>query len=112
MYVFNMNKLFHKTPVELPKQPNPRKKRKSLLHAIVGGWYVNKLVQKLQPLQKRRLRKKSQKSLDEIQRILTEANQYWNDWKFHIHWNKLEWVNPRSRDERKNKFCLSSKKYL
>ena len=27
---------------------------------------------------------------------LYEANQWWNDWKFQLHWNKLEWVNPRS----------------
>ena len=27
--------------------------------------------------------------------------QSWNYWKFQIHWNKLEWVNPRSRDEQK-----------
>ena len=27
-----------------------------------------------------------------------------------IHWNKLEWVNPRSRDERNNPFCVSLKK--
>ena len=32
-------------------------------------------------------------------RKLTEANQSWCDWKFHIPWNKLEWVNPGSRDE-------------
>ena len=24
-------------------------------------------------------------------------NQNWNDWKFQIYWNKLEWVNTRSR---------------
>ena len=34
---------------------------------------------------------------------------YWNDWKFHIHWSKLECVNTRSSDEQKNPFCVSSK---
>ena len=29
-------------------------------------------------------------------------------WKFQIHWNKLKWVNTRSREERKNLFCVSS----
>ena len=38
--------------------------------------------------------------------ILTEANQAWCGWKFQIHWNELAWVNPRSRDERKNPFCV------
>ena len=51
--------------------------------------------------------KKSQKKGDEKKIKLHEANQSWNAWKFKIHWNKLEWVNPRSRDKRKNHFvCL------
>ena len=25
-----------------------------------------------------------------------EANKWWNDWKFQLHWNNTEWVNPRS----------------
>ena len=35
-------------------------------------------------------------------------NQSWNDWKFTIHWNKLEWVHTRSRIEGNNSFCVSS----
>ena len=54
IYVFNMGKLFQKILVELPKQPIPKKKSQSLLHAIGGGWYVEKLDQKLQPLKKRK----------------------------------------------------------
>ena len=38
-------------------------------------------------------------------RILTEENQEWCDWKFQIHWHKLEWVNPMSCDEI-NKYIL------
>ena len=38
-------------------------------------------------------------------------NQSSNDWKFQIHWNKLEWVNPRIRIEGNNPFCVSSKKF-
>ena len=45
-----------------------------------------------------------------MKRRLTEADQYWCDWTFQTHLNKLEWVNPRSHDERKNPFCVSSKK--
>ena len=55
------------------------------------------------------MNQKYQKEEDKIKRRLTEANQEWNDWKFQIHWNKLEWVNTRSRDERKNPFCVSQK---
>ena len=60
---------------------------------------MNKLGQKISPLRKIRLSKKSQKEEDEIKRRLTEAHQYCNDWKFKIHWNKIEGLNPRSRDE-------------
>ena len=74
MYVFNMDKKFHKIPVELTKEPSPRKKRKSLLHAIGVGWYVKILGQKLPQLTKRRLIKKFQKEEDEIKRKLTKAN--------------------------------------
>ena len=70
---------------------------------------MKKLGQKL-PLKKTRLRKKPQNEGYEIKRKLTEANQYWNYWIFQIHWNKLEWVNPRSHDEQKIHFvCLLNK---
>ena len=105
-----MKKLFQKIQVELLKQPTPRKKRRSLLYAIGGGRNVNKLGQKLPPPKKRRLSKKFQKEEYERKRKLNKANKYWNDWKFNMHRNKVEWVNPRSRDERKNPFCVSSKK--
>ena len=37
------------------------------------------------------------------------ANQNWNYWRFQIHWNKPEWVNPGSVIEQKIQFCVSSK---
>ena len=37
------------------------------------------------------------------------ANQNWNDWKFQIHWNKLEYLNPISRNEQNNLLFVSSK---
>ena len=71
---------------------------------------MNKLGQKLPPLNKSRLGKKSQEKEGEIKRKLHEANQAWNDWKLQVHWNKLEWVIPRSRDEQKIHFvCLLRK---
>ena len=73
---------------------------------------MEKLGQKLPPLNKSKLRKKGQKEEDKIKRRLTEANKEWCDWKFQIHWNKLEWVNPRSRDEQRNPFCVSTKNIL
>ena len=53
-----MEELFHKIPVEIPNQHSPKEKRKSLLHSIGGGWYVDKLGQNLPPLKKRKLIKK------------------------------------------------------
>ena len=52
-----MKKLFQKIPVELPNKPSPKEKRKSLLHAMGGGWYVEKFRQKLPPLKKSKLSK-------------------------------------------------------
>ena len=70
---------------------------------------MNKLNEKLPPLKKQKLRKKAQEKRDEIKINLKIANQNWNDWKIHVHWKKLEWVNPRSRNERKNPVFVSSK---
>ena len=69
---------------------------------------MDKLIQKLPPLNKSRLIKKFQEEEDEIKRNPHKANKACIDWKFQIHWNKLEWVNPKSRDEGKNSFCVSS----
>ena len=63
MYVLNMRILFQKIPVELPKQPSPQERRKSVLHTIGGVWYVNTLGQKLPPIKKRRSRKRPQKRI-------------------------------------------------
>ena len=44
---------------------------------------------------------------------LQMSNQNFNECKFQIHWNKLEWVNPRNCNERKNPFlCLLKYIYL
>ena len=33
-------------------------------------------------------------------------NQSWNDWRFQIHWNKIDWVNPRNGSKGNNPFCV------
>ena len=50
------------------------------------------------------MKQKQKKEENEIKRKLTGANPAWCDWKIQTHRNKLDWVNPRSRDERKNYF--------
>ena len=37
------------------------------------------------------------------------VNHNWNDQKFQINLNELEWVNLRSRIEQKNPLCVSFK---
>ena len=69
-----MTALFYKIPVKLPNQPSQKEKRKSLLHAIGGGWYVDKLEQKLPSLKKRNLIRKWQEEEDKIKRRLIGAN--------------------------------------
>ena len=39
-----------------------------------------------------------------------EANRHWNDWKLQLHWNKLEWVNQRSKIKRKNSIQFHQRK--
>ena len=40
-----------------------------------------------------------------------KARQYWNDWKFQIHWNKMEWAVPKSRNVKKTPFCTYFHKF-
>ena len=37
---------------------------------------------------------------------LYEANTWWNDWKFQLHWHKIEWVDPRCQIKKKNLFSF------
>ena len=73
---------------------------------------VNKTInEKIPPLKKRKLSKKAQGKEDEIKINLHIENQNLNDWKYQIHWNKLEWLNPRTCIEQKKIVCLL-KKYV
>ena len=101
MYFETMRKKLQKISVELTKPPSNMEKLQSLLHAIVGGWYMNKLNDNFPPLKKMKLTKRAQKEEVEIKRNLQTANKNWNDRKFHIHWNELEWVNSRNCNEQK-----------
>ena len=42
-----------------------------------------------------KISKQVQEKYDKIKNKLCKANRHWNDWEFQLHWNKLEWVNPR-----------------
>ena len=47
------------------------------------------------PQKKLKQIKKAQYKEDEIEIKLQMSDQSWNNCKFQIHLNKLEWVNPR-----------------
>ena len=79
MYFFAMEKLFQRTPIELPKLSSPKEKHQSLLHAIGGGCYMNKLCENLPLPKKRKPRKKPQEEEDKTERKLHKANQDRND---------------------------------
>ena len=49
---------------------------------------------KLPLLKKHNLSKKAQDKYYKIKSNLQTANRNWNDWKFQMHWNMLEWINP------------------
>ena len=40
-----------------------------------------------------------------------KSNRWWNDWKFQLHWNMLEWVDPKSTPKRVKSFSVSSKRF-
>ena len=36
---------------------------------------------------------------------------WWNDWKLQLHWNMLEWVDPKTTPKRVKPFSVSSKQF-
>ena len=47
---------------------------------------------------------------DLIKNKMFQQNRWWNDWKFQLHWNMLEWVDPKSTLKRVKPFSVSLKK--
>ena len=70
-----------------------------------------KITKGLPPLSRTKLSKTPQDKDDEIKKI-HEANRHWNDRKFQLRWNKLEWVNQRSINKRKQHYSVSSNIFL
>ena len=60
-------------------------------------------------VEENKLSKKAQKSQDLIKNKLFQSNMWWNDWKFQLHWNMLEWVDPKSKPKRVKPFSFFQK---
>ena len=67
--------------------------------------YVKKSARGLPPLKRTKIGKKAQERHDKVQKKLYEANRWWNDRKFQLHW-----VYPKSNPKRVKRFYVSSKK--
>ena len=63
----------------------------------------------LPPLKRTKLSKKAKERDDLIKNRNFQSNWWWNDWKFQLHWNMLEWVDPKSTPKRVEPFSVSSK---
>ena len=66
----------------------------------------------LPPLKRKKPSKKAQERHDLILKKLSQSNRWWNYWKFQLHWNKLEWVDPKSTPKRFNPFQFPRKRYI
>ena len=65
---------------------------------------------KLNPTKRRRLSKK-EKVKEKMKENLCKSNDYWNDRKFQLHWNDLEWVYLKTQEYNKNPFFSSNNKF-
>ena len=65
-----------------------------------GKWFMDKHKSKIPPMKITRIIKEEKKKEDDIKK-LKKPHQHWNDRKFQIHWNNLEWVVPKSCNMKK-----------
>ena len=70
-----------------------------------------KIAKGLYPLKISKLSKKSQEKQNIVQKYIYEANKWWNDWTFQLHWNKLDWVDPKTIIKRNKPYSFSSKRF-
>ena len=94
-YINAMKEMFMQIPQIFEISLTPKQEIQKLMTDIGGGWYMGNSARGLPPLKKTKPSKKSQERQDVIQKKLFEANRWWNDRKFQLHWNKLEWVDPK-----------------
>ena len=103
--------MFKTIPQNVGKPLTKREKNQKLITNIGGEWYLEKCQKGLPLLKRKKLGKKAQKRQDLIKNELFQSNIWWNDWKFQLHWNMLEWVDPKSTTKRVKPFSVSSNKF-
>ena len=99
-YINAMKDVFMQIPQTIKIALTTKQKIQKLMTDIGGGWYMDKSARGLPPLRRTRLSKKAQERQDEIQKILYEANKWCKDWRFQLHWHKLEWAYPKSNPKK------------
>ena len=62
------------------------------------------------PIKRKRLGKKDQMKEEKTNNNIFMVNALWNDWKFQIHWHKLELLDLKKRNIKKNIYCSSTHK--
>ena len=59
-----------------------------------------------------KISKQVQEKYDKIKNKLYKANRHWNDCKFQLNCNNLEWENPRIKTKRKKSIQFLQRKFL
>ena len=104
-----MEEMFKQIPQNVGKALTSSEK-KTKTDVRYWWWMVfEKCARGLPPLKITKLSKKEQERHAYIQEKLYESNRWWNDWRFQLHWNKLEWVDPKSTPKIVKPFSVSSK---
>ena len=106
-----MIEMFKTIPQNVEKLLTTKEKNQKLITDIGGGWYLEKCTKGLPPLKRTKLNKKAQKRDDLIKNKLFQYNMWWNDWIFQLHWNIIEWVDPKSIPKIFKPFSVSSKTF-
>ena len=109
-YRVAMVDMFKTIPQNVEKPLTTREKNQKLITDIGGGWYLKKYEKGLPLLKRTKPSKKAQKRHDLIKNKLFQSNMRWNDSKLQLHWNMLEWVDPKTTPKRVKPFSVSSKK--
>ena len=81
------------------KNPDDYKRYQTNIKEVCGEWYTDKNNSKPPLINRWKLIKKKKTKEDKIKEKLQKVNDHWNYWKFQLHWNKLEWVYPKTRDQ-------------